>query len=53
MRDFAGDDEDDWQRRRGAISRLSECRIPESGHMMHLENPARLAREVEPFLAGA
>ena len=53
MRDFAGDDAEDWRRRRGAIARLTECRIPGSGHMMHLENPVRLAREVEPFLVGA
>jgi pimeloyl-ACP methyl ester carboxylesterase len=53
MREFAGDDAEDWQRRRAAIAALTECRIAESGHMMHLENPGHLAREVEPFLSGA
>ena len=51
MRDFAGDDPEDWARRRAAFARLSECRIEGSGHMMHHDDPGRFAQAVEAFLA--
>lgn len=51
MRRFAGDDETEWQRRRAAFRRLSECKIDDSGHMMHLEQPEAFAARIEAFLA--
>lgn len=50
MKHFAGDDPDDWARRRGAFARLVECRIPGAGHMMHHDEPVAFAREIEAFL---
>lgn len=49
MRRFAGDDQDDWTRRRAAFRQLAECTIPGSGHMMHYDQPEALARVVEDF----
>jgi pimeloyl-ACP methyl ester carboxylesterase len=33
------------------IRRLEPCLIPDAGHMVHHEQPERLAREIEDFLA--
>jgi pimeloyl-ACP methyl ester carboxylesterase len=33
------------------IHRLEPCLIPDAGHMVHHEQPERLAREIEAFLA--
>lgn len=52
MRRFAGDDQDDWARRRAAFRQLAECTIPDSGHMMHYDQPDALARVVEDFTGG-
>ena len=53
MKRFAGDDPDDWARRRAAFAELTECRIEDAGHMMHLEQPEAFAAAVEPFLLAA
>lgn len=53
MKQFAGDDADDWARRRSAFRIRRECTIPESGHMLHHDQPEALAREIEAFLASA
>ncbi|MFO1320951.1 MAG: alpha/beta hydrolase [Burkholderiales bacterium] len=50
MQQFAGDDAEDWVRRRAAFARLTECRIPGAGHMMHHDDPVSFAREIEAFL---
>jgi pimeloyl-ACP methyl ester carboxylesterase len=53
MKRFAGDDAADWAARRAAFAQLTECRIEDAGHMMHLERPEAFAAAVEPFLLAA
>ena len=50
MKRFAGDDPEEWTRRRAAFAKLAECRIEDSGHMMHIEQPEAFAAAVEAFL---
>lgn len=50
MKQFAGDDATDWARRRAAFRSMRECTIPDSGHMLHHDQPELLAREIERFL---
>jgi pimeloyl-ACP methyl ester carboxylesterase len=33
------------------VRRLEPCLIADAGHMVHHEQPERLAREIEAFLA--
>ena len=37
---------------RACYRSLREAMIPNSGHMMHLDNPAEMARVVEEFIDG-
>jgi pimeloyl-ACP methyl ester carboxylesterase len=43
----------DPEHMRRFITRLEPCTIEESGHMLHHDQPERLARVIEAFLAGA
>lgn len=42
-----------WAERKAAIANLRQAAIPGAGHMLHHDQPAALARILEPFLAEA
>jgi len=46
------DTPEQWDERRSAFRDLREATIDEAGHMIHLDQPERLARVIEPFLLG-
>ena len=50
MKKWMKDDQTLLDRYRACYHSLHEETIPESGHMMHLDNPGELARAIESFL---
>ena len=42
----------DVAERKACFTRLTECVIPDAGHMLHHDQPERLAAEIERFLDG-
>ncbi len=44
--------DEDYAARRGAIAHARTATIADAGHMVHLEQPERLARLIDEFLAG-
>jgi pimeloyl-ACP methyl ester carboxylesterase len=44
---------EDYEARRKALGTARTVTIPDAGHMVHLEQPLRLAREIEGFLLEA
>ena len=53
MRKWFKSGEDDLAERRAAYANLTEVRLEECGHMLHFDQPERLARVLEQFFAGA
>ena len=47
---WMGNDPAEWAARRAAYGRLTECRIPDAGHMMHHDQPLAFANAIEHFL---
>ncbi len=53
MRKWFRTGEDDLAERRAAYANLTEVRLEECGHMLHFDQPERLAAVLEQFFAGA
>jgi pimeloyl-ACP methyl ester carboxylesterase len=51
MRRWFKSGEEDLAERRAAFADLAEVRLPDCGHMMHHDQPERLAQVLEDFLA--
>lgn len=44
---------EDLAARKACFARLTACVVPEAGHMLHHDQPERLATEIEAFVASA
>jgi pimeloyl-ACP methyl ester carboxylesterase len=53
MRKWFKSGDADLAERRAAFADLQEVTVPDSGHMLHFDQPERLARVLEAFFAGA
>lgn len=51
-RERHGITDEDFAERRGAISTARTAVVADAGHMVHLEQPERLAELIDPFLTG-
>jgi pimeloyl-ACP methyl ester carboxylesterase len=52
MRQWLKDNPADMEERRAAFASLAEHTIPDAGHMLHHDQPERLAQTLEAFLSG-
>jgi pimeloyl-ACP methyl ester carboxylesterase len=52
MRQWLKENPNDMEERRAAFSSLTERTIPDAGHMLHHDQPERLADTLEAFLSG-
>ncbi len=52
MRQWLKDNPADMEERRAAFASLAEHTIPDAGHMLHHDQPERLAASLEAFLSG-
>jgi pimeloyl-ACP methyl ester carboxylesterase len=52
MRQWLKDNPADIEERRAAFASLAEHTIPDAGHMLHHDQPERLAQTLEAFLSG-
>jgi pimeloyl-ACP methyl ester carboxylesterase len=50
IRDWLKDSPEEFAQRKQAFNNFSECVIPDTGHMLHLEQPGRVAKIIEGFL---
>ncbi len=50
IRDWLKDSPEEFTQRKLAFKNFSECIIPDTGHMLHLEQPEQVAKIIEDFL---